>query len=62
MMHNETDCYGECEWNFVVTKGSADVHVPTNGSLERRWQASDKSWIYGWLEDEIDPTEPIGGE
>ncbi len=31
---------------------------PPLESLSRRYEASDKTWVEGWLEDEVDPCSP----
>ncbi len=32
------------------------AHPPSLESLERRHDASDKTWVQGWLADDIDPS------
>ncbi len=50
---------------FAPSVGSVKVfggltrpEAPSIESLERRYEASDKSWIEAWLQDEVDPCSP----
>lgn len=54
----------------VIKSGSDRLEVLVNGqvvpsapcppaeSLQRRYAASDRSWVSNWLADESDPTQP----
>ncbi len=51
----------ECRMGLEVIidgKELDPVRCPPTDSLERRHQASDKSWVQGWLNDNADPTQP----
>ena len=43
---------------FVARDEWPHPEAPSVESLDRRYEASDKSWIQGWLQDEVDPCSP----
>lgn len=62
------DCYGATDvtrlWRAVAITGAQFLRpdderiCPPIESLERRWQASEKSWMRRWLDDDNDPCSP----
>ncbi len=46
-------------YEYGMMNGDRKPEAPPIESLDRRYEASDKSWIEGWLEDEVDPCVPV---